>query len=153
MVFSVAKERKAGRMVKSQLSRKVDVTARPMSFNKAVRRVNAALRRLIRNYEQEFKLISLAAEMPPESSKTLAQFQLSDFQFILLKVPLDQLTELTVRQREIALSVAVGMSNKEVGKRLAIRPSTVASHLRLIYKKLNVDRRSTLCRRLLAAEA
>ncbi len=68
MAFSVAKERKAGRMVKSQLSRNVETTARLMSFHKAVRRVNAALRRLIRNYEQEFRLISLAAGTPPESS-------------------------------------------------------------------------------------
>ena len=151
MAFSDAKERKASRMVK-QLSQEVGSTARPMSLHTALRRANAALRRLIKNYEREFALISLAAEAPPEVSKTLAEFQLSGFQFILLQVPLNQLTGLTVRQREIALSVAVGMSNKEVGNRLAISPATVASHLRVIYKKLNVERRSALLRRLLAAE-
>ena len=139
-------------MVKSQLSREVDPSIRPMSLQKAMRRVNADLRRLIRNYDKELKLIALAAETPPEFSKTLAEFQLYDSRFFLLKVPLDQLEELTVRQREIALAVAVGMSNKEVGKRLAISHGTVSSHLRVIFKKLNVDRRSTLLRRLLTAE-
>ncbi len=138
-------------MIKIQLSREVDPTVRPMSLHKAMRRVNAALRRLIRNYEPELELISLAAETPPESSKTLAEFQLDGLQFFLLKVPLDQLTDLTVRQREIALAVALGMSNKEVGNRLAISHETVSSHLRVIYKKLNVDRRPTLLRRFFDA--
>ena len=139
-------------MIKSQLSREVDPSIRPMSLQKAMRRVNAALRRLIGNYDKELKLIALAAETPPEFSKTLAEFQLYDSRFFLLKMPLDQLEELTVRQREIALAVAVGMSNKEVGNRLAISHETVSSHLRVIYRKLNVDRRSTLLRRLLTAE-
>lgn len=136
-------------MVKSELEREVDSPVPDESLQRAMRRVNAALRRLIKSCDAEIELVSAASETPPECGQKLAETEKDGYQYILLKVPLDPLTELTARQREIALSAAVGMSNKEVGNRLQISHETVASHLRLIYKKLKVDCRSRLFRRVL----
>lgn len=139
-------------MVKSQISQQVRPGGHSrMSPHEAMQRVNAALRRLIKNYEREFAQIARATGTPSELGKTLAEVEHGGFQFMLLRFPLTELGALTNRQREIALSVAVGMSNKEVGNRLHIRPATVASHLRVIYKKLNVDCRSALLLRILLA--
>ena len=50
----------------------------------------------------------------------------------------DQLNELTLRQKEIALSIAEGKSNKIVAEDCGIAEQTVKSHLTQIYTKLNV---------------
>ena len=52
-----------------------------------------------------------------------------------------QLPELTVRQKEIALSIARGKSNKEVAIECGISERTVKSHLTQIFEKLRVKDR------------
>lgn len=118
--------------------------------NEAVERVNAALRRLVKNHQRELELIARAQGKRYEVGRTLAATWLEGFQFTLVQFPLRHLRKLTERQRQIAISVAVGMTNKEVGRRLAIKPATVSSHLRVIYKKLHVDSRPELLLRVLA---
>lgn len=49
--------------------------------------------------------------------------------------------ELTPRQLEIVGLVEVGLSNKEIARRLHIEVSTVKNHLRTIFEKLEVHRR------------
>ena len=56
----------------------------------------------------------------------------------------DPIDALTPREREIALFVAKGFSNKEVGQILDISHWTVASHLKATYLKLGLQRRSEL---------
>lgn len=51
---------------------------------------------------------------------------------------------LTPREQEIALLVAKGFSNKEVGHFLEISHWTVAAHLKSCYIKLGLRRRSEL---------
>jgi DNA-binding NarL/FixJ family response regulator len=51
---------------------------------------------------------------------------------------------LTIREREISLLVAEGLSNKEVGRRLELSEGTVKIHLHNIYQKLHVSNRTTL---------
>ena len=126
--------------------------ARDSSLPDAVEQVNGALRRLIKNYAGEFCAIALDAGAPPDGGLNLAGVELDGFHYILMKVPTAALGPLTNRQREIALSVAEGLSNKEVGSRLDVTPATVAAHLRVIYKKLKVDCRSALLLRLFAAQ-
>jgi DNA-binding NarL/FixJ family response regulator len=51
---------------------------------------------------------------------------------------------LSPREREVAVLVARGLSNKEVARQLGLREGTVKTHLHNIYRKLAVDGRSTL---------
>ncbi len=51
---------------------------------------------------------------------------------------------LTARERQIALLVCRGLTNKEIGRDLAISPSTVKNHMHAIHSKLGIDRRTKL---------
>lgn len=52
--------------------------------------------------------------------------------------------ELTVREREIALLVADGLTNKEIGTELRISENTVKTQLKRIFEKMGVESRSLL---------
>lgn len=52
--------------------------------------------------------------------------------------------ELTRREREIAMLIGQGLSNKEIANDLRIGPSTVKNHVHSILEKLNVRRRSAI---------
>src|SRR5215208_2898373 len=51
---------------------------------------------------------------------------------------------LTERQAELALLVAQGLSNNEIGERLGIAPATVKKHLEQVYNRLGVSNRTQL---------
>jgi DNA-binding NarL/FixJ family response regulator len=51
---------------------------------------------------------------------------------------------LTIREREVVLLVAEGLSNKEIGRRLELSEGTIKIHLHNIYQKLNVNNRTSL---------
>jgi DNA-binding NarL/FixJ family response regulator len=57
---------------------------------------------------------------------------------------------LTRREREIALLIGEGLSNKEIAKDLRIGPSTVKNHVHTILEKLGVRRRSAIAHQLSA---
>lgn len=57
---------------------------------------------------------------------------------------LRNLEQLTERQREIANWVAYGLSNKEIGKRLNISPTTVKTHMHNIFDRVGVQGRHQL---------
>jgi two-component system nitrate/nitrite response regulator NarL len=54
------------------------------------------------------------------------------------------MNSLTSREREIALALAEGLSNKDVGRRLNLSEGTVKVHLHNIYSKLGVKNRTAL---------
>jgi DNA-binding NarL/FixJ family response regulator len=54
--------------------------------------------------------------------------------------------ELTPREGEVLQLVAAGLSNAEIAERLSLSINTVESHLRSIYGKLGVTRRSAATR-------
>jgi DNA-binding CsgD family transcriptional regulator len=56
--------------------------------------------------------------------------------------------ELTTQERAIADLVAAGASNKDVAAELFLSPKTVEAHLTRIYRKLGVNSRTQLARRL-----
>jgi len=56
----------------------------------------------------------------------------------------DPLAGLTPRERDVALIVAGGASNKEVARRLDITPRTVKAHMGTIFEKLHVRDRLQL---------
>ena len=63
--------------------------------------------------------------------------------FMLEKYP-EQMGELTDREQEVARLAASGLRNKEIAQKLCISEETVKSHIRSIFSKTNIDRRSKL---------
>jgi DNA-binding CsgD family transcriptional regulator len=59
------------------------------------------------------------------------------------------LVALTPREREIALRVVDGLSDREIAERLFLSPHTVRQYVTRIYRKLDVDSRVALSRLLL----
>ena len=57
---------------------------------------------------------------------------------------------LTPRQREIAVLIADGHSNKQIARRLSIERSTVKNHVHSILGKLGISRRDQVAQRLRA---
>ena len=62
----------------------------------------------------------------------------------------DPLSDLTERERDVAIRVVEGLSNKKVASALGISESTVKLHLHRVYRKLDVSNRVQL--NLLAQE-
>lgn len=58
--------------------------------------------------------------------------------------PAGPLDRLTLREREIVVAVAHGLSFKQAARKIGVAPSTVANHLYRIYRKLNVNSRTEL---------
>jgi two-component system nitrate/nitrite response regulator NarL len=54
------------------------------------------------------------------------------------------MNSLTGREREIVLTLAEGLSNKDIGRRLNLSEGTVKVHLHHIYSKLGVKNRTAL---------
>ena len=51
---------------------------------------------------------------------------------------------LTPREREIAMLMATGLTNKEIGEKLFVSEQTVKNHVSNIYRKLGIDDRTQL---------
>ena len=60
------------------------------------------------------------------------------------ELPLD----LTEREREVALLAAGGLRNSEIAEKLFVSESTVRTHMRTIFRKLDIDRRIKLAEKL-----
>jgi DNA-binding CsgD family transcriptional regulator len=60
-----------------------------------------------------------------------------------------QCSELTERELDVARLVGDGLTDKQIAARLFISPHTVNYHLRNLYRKLGIDNRVSLVRRLL----
>ncbi|GAB3099785.1 LuxR C-terminal-related transcriptional regulator [Lysobacter terrae] len=58
--------------------------------------------------------------------------------------PVSNLGHLTERQREIVHWAAMGMSNKQIGRRLGISPETVKSHLHQVFEREGISGRVAL---------
>lgn len=61
------------------------------------------------------------------------------------------MVNLSPRERTIAQLVAQGLPNKCIGKELGISRWTVATHLRRVFKKLEVNSRAEMTARLIEA--
>lgn len=64
--------------------------------------------------------------------------------FAMLEQYPEQMAELSDREREVAQLAAAGLRNKEIAQKLFISEETVKSHIRSIFNKTNIDRRSKL---------
>lgn len=63
-----------------------------------------------------------------------------------------QTTALSPLQKDVALMLAQGKSNDQIGKHLHIKPNTVKDHLRKIFIKLDIHQREEVLSKLLAME-
>ena len=61
-------------------------------------------------------------------------------------MPLPPVTQLTGREREIALFTALGYSSRYIAERLQLSVRTVETHLTNVYTKLGIDGREELRR-------
>lgn len=57
-------------------------------------------------------------------------------------------TDLTSREYEVAKLASEGLHNNEIAKRLVVTESTVRAHMRVIFQKLDIDRRAKLAEKL-----
>ena len=60
---------------------------------------------------------------------------------------LAEIIDLTSRQREILSLIAIGQSNKEIGRMLTLSPFTVRNHVALLFRILKAQSRSELAQR------
>lgn len=63
-------------------------------------------------------------------------------------VELDELDDLTARQREVVRLAVDGRTTNDIGRALGLSPNTVKCHLKKIYETLGVSRRAELIRLL-----
>ena len=97
---------------------------------------------------EEFLLWSLESQSLSEPhlrvyiSKLLSHFGV-DFSIISSQPTGEALIEpLTERELEVLRLIAQGLSNREIGERLFLALSTVKGHARIIFDKLQVQRRT-----------
>ena len=64
--------------------------------------------------------------------------------FILIRIGSDRWNQLSSREREVAILVGTGLSNKSIARRLGISPATVAVYIRRTYSKLAIGSRISL---------
>jgi DNA-binding NarL/FixJ family response regulator len=63
------------------------------------------------------------------------------------KPRLSTLEQLTPQEYQVAMTVATGATNREVGAALFLSPKTVEFHLSNVYRKLNIRTRAQLAHR------
>lgn len=98
----------------------------------------AALWRLTHLDVRDFDWVNVYARFPQPASTAEAP------EASLLPRQITGLGELTRREIEVLDRAAEGQTNRQIGRDLAITPSTVATYLQRIYHKLGVSGRGEL---------
>jgi DNA-binding CsgD family transcriptional regulator len=93
----------------------------------------------------------LAAGLPPYPKEIEVYEQAAGFSQAIERVVSH--SRLSRREAQVALACAEGLTNAEIGQRLLIGEQTVKFHLRNIFTKFGVRRRTELISRLLVQEA
>jgi DNA-binding NarL/FixJ family response regulator len=65
------------------------------------------------------------------------------------EISADALTALTAREREVALLVVDGCSDRQIAQRPYLSPLTISQYVKRIYRKLDVSSRVALTRLLI----
>ncbi len=99
---------------------------------------------LLKNIDADYLLDSLRRVMNGDSviSAEMTKKLFAQFRQAPARVPAPPEAEkLTPRERELLVQLAVGLSNKEIARKLDIAESTVKIHLQSILKKLGLSNR------------
>jgi DNA-binding CsgD family transcriptional regulator len=105
--------------------------------------------------DRAFLIVSLSDVPPRHDAGEICRFRLAGTELAVFEeahqhrtteeAPVDDLTwRLTGRELEIAVLVAQGHANKNIAWRLRISEWTVATYMRRIFCKLNVDSRAEM---------
>lgn len=87
------------------------------------------------------ELIKRAASRDLRGEAELNATLLGELAALDHRLPMGAVTSLTRRERQIALAIAEGLSNKEIAQRLHISLPTVKTHVHCILRKLGVASR------------
>ena len=86
------------------------------------------------------KTIIRTTKGKPKFALTLAEISVSNNNFSIQ----NRLDSLTKREKEIIQNLSIGLSKKEIANKLYLSISTVETHTKNIYKKLNINKISEL---------
>ena len=98
------------------------------------------------------KIIRSSAHSPQQTGEVveaILELDIDCVHYTLVSSPAKQGYHLSPREQEIVRLVAEGLPNKCIGAILEISSWTVATHLRRIFAKLNVNSRTAMIARLL----
>ena len=104
-------------------------------------------------FEKYFKILFILPSIKKKHSLAIKEIKALDIHYtraeethifaVLEKNP-NEMSALTSREQEVAHLVAEGLHNKEIAERLYISEETVKTHIKSIFNKMNIDRRSKL---------
>jgi len=104
----------------------------------------SAFQDLILRHSKELALALKPLSRGRTAPLTIARIDVGNDRYCLIQYEKEDGKNLSRQQMKVALLVMEGLSNKDIGRRLGIRPGTVASHLAQIYSKLNIGNRAAL---------
>lgn len=90
----------------------------------------------------------LRSEYPADAEKVFGQMERNRRGRLAFMSTYQGTGALTDREQQIAQLAAQGLQNKEISEKLNLSVNTVRAHLRKIFDKLNIDRRSEIVKRL-----
>lgn len=77
--------------------------------------------------------------------RALARLDAGDTEYLIVRVPRRTGERLTGREWEVVGLAVQGLHNGQIATELGIKRATVSSHLRSVYRKLDVKSRVELC--------
>lgn len=113
-----------------------------------LRRLDVAMRKLLKRLEKQFN-IRCDDGSAGGDPLVVSRIDVEDATYVTTRVPVGCRPRLSRREREIAVLVAEGLHNREIGEKLDIRAATVAAHLQRVFRKLGVTGRASVARYVL----
>lgn len=111
-------------------------------------RLDVVLRKFLKRLEEQFNTRSDDAS-EVGNPFVVSRIDVEDATYVTTRVPVGCRPRLSKREGQIAVLVAEGLHNREIGEKLDISSATVAAHLQRIFRKLDVTSRASVARYVL----
>ncbi len=121
-------------------------TPQQEEYEDAPQGIAAALQTLLGRFSRELKDLEFDSTLPAPQQSIIAKVEAEDCTYFLIRCKKLAVESLSEQQMKIARLVSEGFSNKQIGRKLGIKPGTVASHIGQVYNKLNITSRAALVR-------